>query len=85
MQSLLLPAQLFEAVVPTSAKLVGSFSDWPANIQDGIYAAIDRQIAAQYPRRTFRILVARGDTDEDGHFCHVIVEVEAKRVEQHSC
>lgn len=39
------PIRTFELVVNISGPLEGEFKDWPANIQDTIYAAMERKAA----------------------------------------
>lgn len=53
----------FEVDVPISAPLEGELNDWPANIQDGIYAALER--IAEREQLPLAIVHSRCDVDHD--------------------
>lgn len=53
----------FEVDVPVSAPLEGEFNDWPANIQDPIYAALGA--VAEREQLPLVIVHSRCDVDHD--------------------
>lgn len=60
-----------ELIANVTHQLDGSIKDWPSNIQDGVYAALERIV-----KRTdmpYEIVAAYSDTDVDsGPFIRVI-------------
>lgn len=60
-----------ECVVNTTAVLEGHFNDWPANIQDGLYRALEN--IKLTTGRDYHIVMSRSDRDVDsGPYIHVI-------------
>lgn len=61
-----------DLIVNVSAKPVGEFADWPANIQDGILAALQRlhdKAREKYGiLLAFEIIGSMADYDEDSGF-----------------
>lgn len=61
-----------DLIVNVSGKLNGEFIDWPANIQDGIFAALERldsKAQAKYGLPlNFTIIGSMADYDEDSGF-----------------
>jgi hypothetical protein len=61
-----------DLIVNVSAKPVGEFADWPANIQDGIFAALERlnnKARAKYGLPlVFNIIGSMCDYDEDSGY-----------------
>jgi len=65
------PVKVAELTANVSAHLDGGIDDWPANIQDGIYTALERQ--ANRSRASFEIVQAVCGHDVDtGYYVHVI-------------
>lgn len=67
----------FELDVPVSGALDVPFEDWPANIQDGIWTALDR--LAEREQLPLQIVYAKYMTDPDTppeapghHYLHVV-------------
>jgi hypothetical protein len=60
-----------ELVANVTARLDGSINDWPANIQDQIYMALERQ--SHRSRVNFSIIQSYSDVDVDsGPYVHVV-------------
>lgn len=58
-------------VVNVSAVMPGTIDDWPANIQDGVYAALERLCMRK--RTDFVILKSFSETDMDsGPYVYVV-------------
>ena len=53
----------FDLIVPVSGYLEGELDDWPAVIQDGVYAALERK--AHEVELPLVIIASRGGMDED--------------------
>lgn len=75
-----------ELVVNVSGYMPGELKDWPANVQDTIYAALERYKLAtrqkyQIPTLTFDVVGSKCDFDEDEGF-YVLVYVKARIVVQ---
>lgn len=74
----IISARQVHLFVPVSAYLAGEITDWPANIQDGIYKAIERKQAEE--REQLSIIKSECEWEEDeGYFLvHVILHGEVK-------
>lgn len=67
-------ARVFELRVDVTAYLEGELEDWPPNIQDGIYAAMERLYKATKIKRMY-ILQSRCGRDVPEEPYHLIVTV----------
>lgn len=68
----------FELDVSISGPLSVPFDDWPANIKDGIYAAMERlaaqvQLPLQMVYAEYKIDHDKQEDEPGRHFLHVIV------------
>lgn len=63
----------FELVVTVSGALEGEFKDWPANIQDPIYAAMERK--AEEVQLPLELIASEAGWDDIGqrHYVRVIL------------
>lgn len=60
-----------ELIVNVSAVMPGSITDWPANVQDGVYAALERVIMRSHI--PYEIVASYSDVDVDtGPYIRVI-------------
>lgn len=66
---MLAPLRTFEAIIPVTAPLPSSFSEWPAHIQDPIYLQIARLEVREAIH--LRIHHAVCEEDPDGFFLRV--------------
>lgn len=61
----------FEAVVHVSGPLEGGFDDWPANIQDGIYRALEKKSKEVKLPLIIVNAVYEYDSVEYGHYIRI--------------
>jgi hypothetical protein len=64
--------RIFECVVDVTSYLPGELGDWPANIQDGVYAAMEAALT-KYKIKRVDVVSSRCGRDEPTEPWHLVV------------
>lgn len=62
----------FDGFVKIDAPLEGGLMDWPANIQDGVFKAVERLETEHGIKLEILHVSARCDDPQEGWFIHIV-------------